>query len=48
MKRMHILRRPIAVADIDAMLGDDYALTTPRKGQRAALRQWRQLKHQLG
>lgn len=48
MRRIRVLRRPTPVEDIDAIVDNEYLQPTPLKTTRAELRQWRQLKHQLG
>lgn len=46
MKRMHVLRRTTPVSDIEQYENDDN-YQREHRGDRARLRRWRQIKHQV-
>lgn len=46
MKRIQVLRRTTPVSDIDMYENDDH-YQKDHRGDRARLRRWRQIKHQI-
>jgi hypothetical protein len=46
MKRVHVLRRPMDVTDIDQLDQDEFEQQSERKATKDHVRRWRQIKHQ--
>lgn len=48
MKRTHVLRRPMAVEDIDMYeMADENQPSGHSRAEKARLRRWRRVKHQV-
>ena len=46
MKRVHVLRRPMDVSDVDQLDSDDLDERWVRRADKVRVRRWREIKHQ--